>query len=178
MDPVPVRIRTQTHQGIDVGGIHPDDQVIVFKIRECDLTGCLSFTTEVMFSQFSSGRGIDRIAQLFCTGGTGGYEELRVSALTVYQVFHDEFGHGTAADVAQTDKQDLVHKYLHRKKKPSQGLVTAYGGERGSRTPAGLHLCQFSKLVPSASWVFLHNLYYYTEYSTKNRVKKESFSGF
>lgn len=30
------------------------------------------------------------------------------------------------------------------------------GGERGIRTLACLHICQFSKLVPSASWVFLH----------------------
>lgn len=58
-------------------------------------------------------------------------------------------------------------------KSSQQRALAAYGGERGSRTPAGFHLCQFSKLVPSATWVFLRVLFYYTKFFSKNRALNE-----
>ena len=66
-----------------------------------------------MLRQLSLGGRIDRIAasvpDFLCTGRCGGDLELVAYSSFVDKVFHYEFCHGGAADVAVADKKDTNH---------------------------------------------------------------------
>ena len=74
---------------------------VVFVLQ---LAGCFAGTIDSMLGQFAPGRRVNRIANLLRAGGCGGNEEFRLQSRFLYQVFHHELGHWTAADVAVADK--------------------------------------------------------------------------
>ena len=63
-----------------------------------------------MFSHDSAGRGVNGIAQFFGAGRSGFNVKIIGNTGFFNKIFHDKFRHGTAADIAVTDKKYTFHK--------------------------------------------------------------------
>jgi hypothetical protein len=94
--------------------IHADDQIVRVIICGSDLSGSLAGAVDAFAFQQPPGGRINAVAQFFCTGG--GRSDLKVPcpAGKGNKIFHTEFSHGTAADVAVADKKDLDHVFTSK----------------------------------------------------------------
>ena len=92
----------------DVPGIHAYQQVVALVVGAGHLAGRLTCTADAVLSQFAAGWGIDAVAYLFGRRGCRGYLEMVGHSGLFYQMFHDEFGHRTAADVAVAHEEYSV----------------------------------------------------------------------
>ena len=84
--------------------VHADEEVVVVVVAATQLSGGLAGTGDAVLRQLTASRWIDRIANLLGTGGGRGYLELVGEASLLDEVLHDKLSHGTAADIAVTNK--------------------------------------------------------------------------
>lgn len=73
-------------------------------IGESHLTCRFSATVDVVAGEHAPCGRIDWVSDFFGACCRGGYFKVRTLVQVAYHFFHDEFGHGAAANVAVTDK--------------------------------------------------------------------------
>ena len=93
----------------EIGLIHADQEVVFLVIIVLELPGGLAGAVDPMLRQLAPCRGIDRIADLLGAGRRGLNVEPGFQPRLFHQIFHHEFSHWAAADIAVADKKYPRH---------------------------------------------------------------------
>lgn len=102
-------VTTEAPHVAQVPRVHADEQVEAVVVGTRHLARGLAGTADAVLGEFTTGRGIDGVANLLGGGGCRLDIILALAACTGHQVFHHELCHRAATDVAVAYKQYPFH---------------------------------------------------------------------
>ena len=87
-----------------IGPVHTHQQIEGLVVLPGELPGCFPLAADAVLRQLPQGGRVHGVSQLFPAGGRRLYVKRLLQPGLAHQVFHDEFRHGAAADVAVADE--------------------------------------------------------------------------